>query len=165
MKSPSWAGCRSPSMMLLLTVYYCFVFTSSLSSGLKVPCQQDKLVVYKVIFATYWDEKTFPRQYPEWRPPAQWSKLVGKLSYTSVQSLARFRLLSGNSPKIWQHMATGIAVQIRTWEWDALLHSVKFYVSVYEWPVNLSANIVSLKTFLMLNTLSSVQGRISRIRM
>ena len=41
-------------------------------------CQSNRLVVYKVIFTTYWDRKRFPKQYPEWRPPAQWSKLVGK---------------------------------------------------------------------------------------
>ena len=25
-------------------------------------------------------EKMFPKQYPQWRPPAQWSKTVGKLA-------------------------------------------------------------------------------------
>lgn len=41
-------------------------------------CQSTKLVVYKVTFSTFWDRETFPKQYPEWRPPPQWSKLVGK---------------------------------------------------------------------------------------
>jgi hypothetical protein len=41
-------------------------------------CQSNRLVVYKVIFSTFWDRKQFPKQYPEWRPPAQWSKLVGE---------------------------------------------------------------------------------------
>ena len=40
-------------------------------------CNPETLVVYKVVFRTYWDREKFPRQYPEWRPPAQWSKLVG----------------------------------------------------------------------------------------
>ena len=41
-------------------------------------CHSNRLVRYKVIFQTHWDRKLFPRQYPEWRPPAQWSKLVGE---------------------------------------------------------------------------------------
>lgn len=41
-------------------------------------CSTDKLVLYRITFATYWDRENFPKQYPEWRPEAQWSKLVGK---------------------------------------------------------------------------------------
>ena len=41
-------------------------------------CDADKLAVYRVVFNTFWDRETFPRQYPEWRPPAQWSKLIGE---------------------------------------------------------------------------------------
>ena len=48
-------------------------------------CDPDKLAVYKLTFETYWDRKTFPRQYPEWRPPAQWSKLVGEYFYLLFQ--------------------------------------------------------------------------------
>ena len=40
-------------------------------------CSSNRLVLYKVIFRTNWSRKLFPRQYPEWRPPAQWSKVVG----------------------------------------------------------------------------------------
>ena len=41
-------------------------------------CSSNRLVLYKVIFRTNWSRKLFPRQYPEWRPPAQWSKVVGE---------------------------------------------------------------------------------------
>ena len=41
-------------------------------------CSSNRLVLYKVIFRTNWNRKLFPRQYPEWRPPAQWSKVVGE---------------------------------------------------------------------------------------
>ncbi|KAK6635940.1 hypothetical protein RUM44_001195 [Polyplax serrata] len=40
-------------------------------------CQPDKLTVYKVILHTFWTRDKFPKHYPDWRPPAQWSKLVG----------------------------------------------------------------------------------------
>lgn len=42
-------------------------------------CDPDKLMVYKVTLATHWSRTLFPKQYPEWRPPAQWSKVIGKL--------------------------------------------------------------------------------------
>lgn len=42
-------------------------------------CQSTKLVVYKVTFSTFWNREKFPKQYPEFRPPAQWTKLVGKI--------------------------------------------------------------------------------------
>lgn len=53
-------------------------------------CQPDKLTVYKVILHTFWTRDKFPKHYPDWRPPAQWSKLIGK---STVERLGqRFRL-------------------------------------------------------------------------
>ena len=48
-------------------------------------CQSTKLVVYQVTFTTFWDREKFPKQYPEWRPPAQWSKLIGKTNINTSQ--------------------------------------------------------------------------------
>ena len=42
-------------------------------------CEPDHLTVYRVILNTFWNEKNFPKHFPQWRPPAQWSKIVGKL--------------------------------------------------------------------------------------
>lgn len=42
------------------------------------PCKPDKLTVYKVVLHTFWSRDKFPKHYPDWRPPAQWSKLVGE---------------------------------------------------------------------------------------
>ena len=41
-------------------------------------CRPNRLAQYRMIFHTNWNRELFPRQYPEWRPPAQWSKVVGK---------------------------------------------------------------------------------------
>ena len=49
-------------------------------SGLSIECDKDQLVVYNIVMETFWDREKFPRQYPEWRPPAQWAKLLGELS-------------------------------------------------------------------------------------
>ncbi|KAF7278444.1 hypothetical protein GWI33_008406 [Rhynchophorus ferrugineus] len=43
------------------------------------PCQPEKLTVYKVVLHTFWSRESFPKHYPDWRPPAQWSKVFGKL--------------------------------------------------------------------------------------
>ncbi|CAN8024077.1 unnamed protein product, partial [Ixodes persulcatus] len=52
------------------------------------------LAVYQATLVTAWTPGRFPKQYPHWRPPAQWSQLVG-LSHNS-------------SVRLWQlgHMAT-----------------------------------------------------------
>ena len=41
-------------------------------------CPEDILAVYKIRLETFWSEERFPKQYPQWRPPAQWSKTVGR---------------------------------------------------------------------------------------
>ena len=41
-------------------------------------CQPDRLTVYRVTLKTFWNYRNFPKHYPQWRPPAQWSKLIGK---------------------------------------------------------------------------------------
>jgi len=52
-------------------------------------CEPDRLTVYRVILNTYWNDKTFPKHFPQWRPPAQWSKLVGR---SHDKSYVLFRL-------------------------------------------------------------------------
>ncbi|XP_013771660.2 spondin-2-like [Limulus polyphemus] len=41
-------------------------------------CPEEKLSVYEVSLVTEWSEKNFPKQYPMWRPHAQWSKVLGR---------------------------------------------------------------------------------------
>ncbi|KAK6621587.1 hypothetical protein RUM44_001394 [Polyplax serrata] len=63
-------------------LFLCFLTT--VSKGHKVEllqeayqCNKDDLVVYTLIFETHWAKDKFPKQYPENRPPAHWSKLIG----------------------------------------------------------------------------------------
>ena len=46
----------------------------------RTTCDPDKLTVYRIYLQTAWSRDHFPKQYPEWRPPAQWSKLIGKFN-------------------------------------------------------------------------------------
>lgn len=61
----AWAG-----VLVLMTMIY----TTKAGQS----CNPDKLTVYRVYLNTMWGREVFPKQYPEWRPPAQWSKLLGK---------------------------------------------------------------------------------------
>merc|ERR1712106_378554 len=51
-------------------------------------CSAESLAVYKLVLETHWSEEMFPKQYPLWRPPAQWSKTVG---YTHNGSISLFK--------------------------------------------------------------------------
>ncbi|XP_050293203.1 uncharacterized protein LOC126733831 [Anthonomus grandis grandis] len=52
-------------------------------------CQPDKLTVYKVVLHTFWSRDSFPKHYPDWRPPASWSKVFGR---SHDKSFTLFRL-------------------------------------------------------------------------
>lgn len=85
--------CQSVLFSLLLLV--CFELCSHQASGQCGPGsqdRQDKLALYKVILRTYWSRARFPRHYPEWRPPAQFGKLVGKLK-TKTKPFSTFVIL------------------------------------------------------------------------
>ncbi|XP_043270150.1 uncharacterized protein mspo isoform X2 [Venturia canescens] len=107
MKEMSGVGrlCRSVLFSLLLLV--CFELCSHQASGQCGPGsqdRQDKLALYKVILRTYWSRARFPKHYPEWRPPAQFGKLVGR-THDATYSLYRLgeRLTAGGT----QYVETG----------------------------------------------------------
>ena len=41
-------------------------------------CPPEELTGYSVAMSAHWSPRDFPKHYPEWRPPAQWSKLIGE---------------------------------------------------------------------------------------
>ena len=55
-----------------------YPFPSTADNDKKNGCGSDKLIVYRVTLNTFWSSETFPKHYPKWRPPAQWSKVIGK---------------------------------------------------------------------------------------
>lgn len=68
------------------------------------PCQPDKLTVYKVILHTFWSREKFPKHYPDWRPPAQWSKVFGR---SHDKSFTLFRLGQRSSSGVKAFAETG----------------------------------------------------------
>lgn len=72
------AGRRMSFPLWHLMVIMCLGMASlSLSGATPSTCRQDELTVYEVMMETHWSPRDFPKHYPEWRPPAQWSKLIG----------------------------------------------------------------------------------------
>lgn len=69
----------TPTMIIfvlsMMMVHVSFVTSQC---GSMTQDRQDKLAIYKVILRTYWSRARFPRHYPEWRPPAQFGKLIGE---------------------------------------------------------------------------------------
>ena len=61
------------STMLLFTLV-----STSMMAMASSTCPQDMLVVYRMALRTEWDEKIFPKQFPQWRPSAQWSRTIGR---------------------------------------------------------------------------------------
>jgi hypothetical protein len=51
------------------------------------PCSPGNLAVYRLELRTFWSEGRFPKQYPQWRPPPQWSKTIGETIIISCSRL------------------------------------------------------------------------------
>ncbi|XP_014235442.1 uncharacterized protein LOC106658134 [Trichogramma pretiosum] len=66
--------------------------------------RQNKLAIYKITLKTFWSRSRFPRHFPEWRPPAQFSKLVGR---THSPSFVLYRLGERLAPGARQFVETG----------------------------------------------------------
>lgn len=67
-------------------------------------CNPDKLTVYRMVLHTYWTREKFPKHYPDWRPPAQWSRIYG---VSHDRSYVLFRLGRRVSAAIRQFAETG----------------------------------------------------------
>ncbi|CAL4072208.1 unnamed protein product [Meganyctiphanes norvegica] len=48
------------------------------ATGPRRQCPGSELALYRLTLETHWTPRDFPKHYPEWRPPAQWSKLIGQ---------------------------------------------------------------------------------------
>lgn len=44
-------------------------------------CTASEPAQYKLTFTGKWSRSAFPKQYPVYRPPAQWSNIVGKSTF------------------------------------------------------------------------------------
>ena len=44
--------------------------------GCLAGCEPGLVAVYNVSLVTHWDPASYPKQFPTWRPPAQWSQVT-----------------------------------------------------------------------------------------
>lgn len=84
----------SPYVFLLLTLVL------SLNASAADPCKPEKLAVYKVVLETFWSQDKFPKQYPEFRPHAQWSKVLGR-SHNDLYSIWRLEQEASEGVKMF----------------------------------------------------------------
>ncbi|CAG0917874.1 unnamed protein product [Notodromas monacha] len=79
-----FSGTSSNWIVIWLTA----LVTCSLSGSVAGRCTSDSLVLYRAELTTKWSRDAFPKHYPEWRPPAQWTKFIGR-SHDDTFSLFR----------------------------------------------------------------------------
>merc|ERR1711892_85569 len=79
-----WPGIGTIVMMLEMLL----MLLLPVMTACQPTCSAESLAVYKLVLETHWSEEMFPKQYPQWRPPAQWSKTVG---YTHNGSISLFK--------------------------------------------------------------------------
>nr|XP_012136222.1 PREDICTED: uncharacterized protein LOC100877354 isoform X2 [Megachile rotundata] len=91
---------------LLFVVAQCGSFTQDRQEK---EDKQDKLALYKVTLRTYWSRARFPRHYPEWKPPAQFGKLIGR-THDSTYTLYR----------LGERLSTGVRLYVETGRTDGL---------------------------------------------
>ncbi|XP_044537361.1 spondin-2 [Gracilinanus agilis] len=66
-------SCRAVGTLLLTALSW----SSCLSMGEEAVCTAPGLGRYSIAFTGKWSQTAFPKQYPLFRPPAQWSSLLG----------------------------------------------------------------------------------------
>ncbi|KAL1423300.1 hypothetical protein MTO96_021278 [Rhipicephalus appendiculatus] len=73
------------------------------------PCHEacQGLAQYRVTLATAWTASRFPKQYPQWRPPAQWSQLFGASHNASVHVWREGRSASEGLRQFAEHGHVG----------------------------------------------------------
>ncbi|KAM5193577.1 spondin-2 [Mantella aurantiaca] len=62
---------------LVLTALLIAGYCSCLPLSEDAICAAEEIAKYSIIFTGKWSQASFPKQYPLYRPPAQWSSLLG----------------------------------------------------------------------------------------
>ncbi|KAG9479496.1 hypothetical protein GDO78_011502 [Eleutherodactylus coqui] len=66
------------SYKVVLTVLSIVGYSSCLPLSEDPICTAEEIAKYRIVFTGRWSQTAFPKQYPLYRPPAQWSSLLGK---------------------------------------------------------------------------------------
>lgn len=68
----------STSLFIVVVALACQTL-STLAESLETDgCGYGEIVRYNITFVAEWSPRKFPKMFPRYRPPAQWSKLIGE---------------------------------------------------------------------------------------
>ncbi|MED6277302.1 hypothetical protein CHARACLAT_011917, partial [Characodon lateralis] len=109
MMSSEHLACGWLQKLLVVLVKLCFTFAGPLRPLNGTGCTARGPASYILVFTGHWSPQAFPKQYPLFRPPAQWSKLV------AVSHNHHFRLWeegSSASPGLQSFAEVGVTVEL-----------------------------------------------------
>ncbi len=78
MMSSEHLTCGWLQRLLAVLLKLCLTFAGPLRPVTGTACTAKGPASYILVFTGHWSPQAFPKQYPLFRPPAQWSKLIGK---------------------------------------------------------------------------------------
>uniref|UniRef100_A0A3P9M694 Spondin-2 n=1 Tax=Oryzias latipes TaxID=8090 RepID=A0A3P9M694_ORYLA len=76
MMSSERQTCGWRRQLLIVLVKICLAFAGPLRPLNGTECTAKSPASYILVFTGHWSPQSFPKQYPLFRPPAQWSKLI-----------------------------------------------------------------------------------------
>lgn len=76
--------CGWLQQLLLVLLVLCLTFAGPLRPLNGTECTAKGPASYILVFTGHWSPQAFPKQYPLFRPPAQWSKLLGEKDCTHI---------------------------------------------------------------------------------
>ncbi|KAM9740349.1 spondin-2a [Menidia menidia] len=109
MMSSEHLTCGWLRQLLLVLVELCLAFSGPLRPGNETDCAARSPASYILVFTGHWSPQAFPKQYPLFRPPAQWSKLI------AVSHNRHFRLWEEDasaSPGVQHFAEVGVTVEL-----------------------------------------------------
>ncbi|XP_047209335.1 spondin-2a [Girardinichthys multiradiatus] len=102
-------ACGWLQKLFVVLVKLCFAFAEPLRPLNGTGCTARGPASYILVFTGHWSPQAFPKQYPLFRPPAQWSKLI------AVSHNHHFRLWeegSSASPGVQSFAEVGLTVEL-----------------------------------------------------
>ncbi|KAM4586697.1 spondin-2a [Fundulus diaphanus] len=109
MMSSEHLACGWLQKLLVVLVKLCFAFAGPLRPLNGTGCTARGPASYILVFTGHWSPQAFPKQYPLFRPPAQWSKLI------AVSHNQHFRLWeegSSASSGVQSFAEVGVTVEL-----------------------------------------------------
>lgn len=103
MMSPEHLSCVWLQQLLFVLLKLCLTLAGPLRPLNGTECTARGPASYILVFTGHWSPQAFPKQYPLFRPPAQWSKLMGE-SHAKKVLFGKSAISGGNCMPLWPDM-------------------------------------------------------------